>query len=71
MVMYKMKWRFIVDNSKENSEIVVKLDINRKNRGNQNGGNNWGNTSGSIYCTYCRKPRHVKQNCLKFKRKNS
>jgi hypothetical protein len=42
-----------------------------KNRGNQNGGSNGGNASGSIYCTYCRKPGHVKQNCLKLKRKDS
>jgi hypothetical protein len=42
-----------------------------KNRGNQNGGNNGGNASGSFYCTYCCKPGHVKQNCLKLKRKNS
>jgi hypothetical protein len=42
-----------------------------KNRGNQNGGSNGGNLSGSIYCTYCRQPGHVKQNCLKLKRKDS
>jgi hypothetical protein len=42
-----------------------------KNRGNQNGGSNGGNASGSIYCTYCHKPGHVKQNCLKLKRKDS
>jgi len=28
---YQMKWRFIADNSKENAEIAVKLDINRSN----------------------------------------
>jgi gag-polypeptide of LTR copia-type len=42
-----------------------------KNRGTQNGGSNGGNASGSIYCTYCCKPGHVKQNCLKLKRKDS
>ena len=42
-----------------------------KNRGNQNGGNNGSNTTGSNYCTYCRKPGHVKQNCFKLKKKDS
>jgi gag-polypeptide of LTR copia-type len=42
-----------------------------KNQGIQNGGSNGGNASGSIYCTYCRKHGHVKQNCLKLKRKDS
>jgi hypothetical protein len=41
-----------------------------KHRGNQNGGNNGRNTIGSIYCTYCCKPGHVKQNCLKLKKKD-
>jgi Zinc knuckle len=42
-----------------------------KNRRNQNGGSNGGNASGSIYCTYCRKPGHMKRNCLKLKKKDS
>jgi hypothetical protein len=31
MVKHQMKWRFIVDSSKENAEIVVKLDRNCSN----------------------------------------
>jgi hypothetical protein len=31
MVKHQVKWRFIVDISKENAEIVVKLDINCSN----------------------------------------
>jgi hypothetical protein len=73
MAKHQMKWRFIADNSKENAGIAVKLDINCSNAksGKSNGGSNGGNASGSIYCTYCRKPGHVKQNCLKLKRKDS
>jgi hypothetical protein len=28
MAKHQMKWRFIVDNSKEDAEIAVKLDMN-------------------------------------------
>jgi Reverse transcriptase (RNA-dependent DNA polymerase) len=42
-----------------------------KGPANYNGGNNGGTTTGGIYCTYCRKSGHVKQNCLKLKRKNT
>ncbi len=31
MSKHQMKWRFGVDNSKENAEIAVKSDINRSN----------------------------------------
>ena len=41
-----------------------------KNRGNQNGGNNGGNTTGGVYCNYCHKTGHVKQHCLKLKKKD-
>jgi hypothetical protein len=42
-----------------------------KNRGNQNGNNNGGNLTGGIFCNYCCKPGHVKQNCLKLKKRDS
>jgi hypothetical protein len=35
-----------------------------------NGGNN-GNLIGGNYCSYCRKPGHVKHNCFKFKNKET
>jgi len=38
---------------------------------NYNGGNNSGTMTGEIHCTYCCKPGHVKQNCFKFKRKDT
>jgi Zinc knuckle len=43
-----------------------------KNRLNSshNGGNN-GDTTVSIFCTYCRKSGHVKQNCFKLKNKDA
>jgi predicted RNA-binding protein len=31
MVKHQMKWRFIVDNTKENEGSVVKMDINCSN----------------------------------------
>jgi hypothetical protein len=42
-----------------------------KNRSNSrhNGGNK-GNTTGGIFCTYCRKSSHVKQNCFKLTNKD-
>jgi gag-polypeptide of LTR copia-type/Zinc knuckle len=42
-----------------------------KNRLNSshNGSNN-GNMTGGIFCTYCRKSGHVKQNCFKLKNKD-
>jgi hypothetical protein len=51
MAKHQMKWRFIADNSKENAEIAVKLDINRSNAKIEEIGSNGGNASGSIYCT--------------------
>jgi hypothetical protein len=42
-----------------------------KNQGNQNGNNNGGNATGGIFCNYCCKPGHVKQNCLKLKKRDS
>jgi hypothetical protein len=42
-----------------------------KNRGHQNGNNNGGNSAGGIFGNYCHKPGHVKQNCLKLKKRDS
>jgi Zinc knuckle len=41
-----------------------------KKKSNNNGGNS-GNTAGQNYCSYCRKPGHVKKDCFKLKRKES
>jgi hypothetical protein len=73
MAKHQMKWLFIADNSKENVESAATLDINCSNvkireikmavvtvemRV-------------EVFCTYCCKPEHMKQNCLKLKRKDS
>ena len=53
-----------------NCGLIGHKSFQCKNRAVNNGGNN-GNTSGGIFCSYCRKSGHDKRNCFKLKKKEA
>jgi hypothetical protein len=53
-----------------NRGLIGHKSFQCKNRAINNGGNN-GNSSGGIFCSYCRKSGHDKKNCLKLKKKEA